>query len=957
MKPNIFSNDRAIHELRSLVVGTRIPDGAIPPRVGRVILIDRPVIRVRGGALLNSEDQVADDPAQLLRGGLKNAFGAHAGRLKEIAEEFSTSTGRIDVKDASNTWIPVGTGFLTKGDGEVGRMLTAGHVAASFLARDAIPILPRQRWTTPEYGPDNGLGDVRIVFEDDPDGGAVGLAITKLVWTHGRWDLALCEVQLDQPRPSLPIETHVDWADSDREPLAVFGYPIDGGHLPSQVTEDPLSSFLTDYLETKCICPGLATNAANSWGPMAQSLTTLQGDLRHEATTFGGNSGSPVFSVRTGKVVGLHYAGGAFEAGGIGPNPDDISANRCLHLPLALGEDRLRQEVLNEGDPDDRAPEVFGPNLISWSKFTIGSDDELEAMPVATQDTQLPPTLINAVLPDRPDDRDLEYQPGLLPMPSEVIPPRDANRLILNQRAAPACAAFALAAAINQQNRARNPDAPPVSTRMLFEFGKAHDEWIDDSAMGSSIRGVLKGFDHSGVCSAASAPFFASREWVLTRQAAREATNVTLAAYLRVAPKLNDFQVAINEIGSVLVSARIHNGWIRPSSRRIGKIPISRKIIGNHAFVIIGYDREGFIVQNSWGADWAAWKDRPGLAHWSYADWAQNLLDAWVFRLAANTPDGLDLMPRVGTPKGADAAEHLPRPRRHSLIGHVVHAESDRVIENGRFGLGIAPLVEAAAEVALDEDLQDIAFVYHDPFFATDLSLRIAGHLTPGFLANRICPLHILYGVDEMETYKSRLERDADVIRNRFAKDPIGKWRYFSRRAAALLGPALGRFEDGASKAAQRGGALWCATAPFAIDAVRRHRITMIAIGSGCFAADAQYRAMAEDAKQPIAQLIRIGCPTGLATLERAEYTPPIMEVRLSELIGSEDFGEWADLAAAARQAIATGRAFSGDATRELHSGASTLREAVTSAQVLNSIVSEITGRRPSPTRRFQPLH
>jgi hypothetical protein len=50
---------------------------------------------------------------------------------------------------------------------------------------------------------------------------------------------------------------------------------------------------------------------------------------------------------------------------------------------------------------------------------------------------------------------------------------------------------------------------------------------------------------------------------------------------------------------------------------------------GGHAFAIVGYDRDGFWIQNSWGADWG----RDGFCHVSYDDWLVNGTDVWVARL------------------------------------------------------------------------------------------------------------------------------------------------------------------------------------------------------------------------------------------------------------------------------------------------------------------------------------
>src|SRR5690606_12458022 len=212
---------------------------------------------------------------------------------------------------------------------------------------------------------------------------------------------------------------------------------------------------------------------------------------------------------------------------------------------------------------------------------------------------------------------------------------------------------------------------------------------------------------------------------------------VTLGAYYRLRPSIVDFQVAVTAVGAVLVSARVHRGWIRPKKRRIGRIPPRRGQIGAHAFVIVGYDRDGFLIANSWGEDWAAFRDRPGLAHWSYGDWAENLIDAWVMRLAPSAPKAFDIMPRIARHETASAsapgpAAGLPRPRRYSLIGHLVQAELDGIVHRGRTGIGLESLRETALYLASGagrKNFPHLLFVFHDPFLGPDTLVRLAGHM------------------------------------------------------------------------------------------------------------------------------------------------------------------------------------------------------------------------------------
>ncbi len=68
-----------------------------------------------------------------------------------------------------------------------------------------------------------------------------------------------------------------------------------------------------------------------------------------------------------------------------------------------------------------------------------------------------------------------------------------------------------------------------------------------------------------------------------------------------------------------------------PRPGKDGLIEFSEKLLGAHAFAIVGFDQKGFWIQNSWGEGWG----HEGFACISYDDWLQNATDVWVARLGA----------------------------------------------------------------------------------------------------------------------------------------------------------------------------------------------------------------------------------------------------------------------------------------------------------------------------------
>ena len=132
----------------------------------------------------------------------------------------------------------------------------------------------------------------------------------------------------------------------------------------------------------------------------------------------------------------------------------------------------------------------------------------------------------------------------------------------------------------------------------------------------------------------------------------KDAAGRPLGAYYRITyDAIADMQAAIVEVGAVYASGDVHTGWDDPGRKpaakaggrkRAGAAPAlksvptidwkpGRKPNGGHAFALVGYDDEGFIVQNSWGPDWGF----HGFARLTYADWLKNGSDAWVAAIGA----------------------------------------------------------------------------------------------------------------------------------------------------------------------------------------------------------------------------------------------------------------------------------------------------------------------------------
>ncbi|WP_447970192.1 C1 family peptidase [Nitrospira sp. M1] len=364
------------------------------------------------------------------------------------------------------------------------------------------------------------------------------------------------------------------------------------------------------------------------------------------------------------------------------------------------------------------------------------------------------------VLQDVPDARDWLYQPALIPLKQSVDAPK--GLYILDQKSEGACTGFAIAAAINYLNPLENRNYR-VSPRMLYEMAKRHDEWPGELYDGSSIRGAIQGWKHMGVCSEEFWPYRVGKKHRgdLTIERAKDARNNTVGAYYRVQPKISHFHAALNETGIIAVSAKVHRGWDNPKT---GIIAHHEKPEGGHAFVIVGYNDQGFWVQNSWGTKWG----QDGIALWTYEDWITNIMDAWVFRLALPTPQIFDLKPETAilTAKQEQKVEASPTPRSH-IAGHFVHVDDGHYSTSGRYWSTPEDVEQTAELVGKSTKYQHLLFYMHGGLNSPKASANRIAALKERFKSNGVYPFHIMYDTGLVEELKDLILRKENEASDR----------------------------------------------------------------------------------------------------------------------------------------------------------------------------------------------
>jgi len=252
---------------------------------------------------------------------------------------------------------------------------------------------------------------------------------------------------------------------------------------------------------------------------------------------------------------------------------------------------------------------------------------------------------------DAADLRDRLYQPAAISLPDEYppveemrkyLPAYDKAGLILDQGQEGACTGFGLSCVVNYLRWVKSglpAKMDSVSPRMLYTLARRHDEYEGENYEGSSCRGALKGWFNNGVCLEPDWPYSSERSSAATYGFAARAANVTLGVYYRIeTSSITDMQAAIAQHRAVFVSAFTHAGWNAVKRSKTPKTHADLPLIpfdgrrseeGGHAFALIGFNAQGFILQNSWGNRWGA----GGFAVIGYLDWLAHAMDAWVVSL------------------------------------------------------------------------------------------------------------------------------------------------------------------------------------------------------------------------------------------------------------------------------------------------------------------------------------
>lgn len=211
------------------------------------------------------------------------------------------------------------------------------------------------------------------------------------------------------------------------------------------------------------------------------------------------------------------------------------------------------------------------------------------------------------------DTRDYIYIGNLNKIP-EILDYRNELQPIRNQGSQGTCFAQTAACVKEWQEYKNNKFIQYFSPQFFYNnrFNNYDNDTNNDEGMYS--RDVMKLLKNIGICSEEIYPYGKIEDKSkISSEIYQEAKLNVIKSYARI-NSLIDLKKSLYENGPCLIAFPVYNYssqfWINNNNT----------MKGGHATTVVGYNKEGFIIRNSWGPDWG----NNGYCNYTYADWGSH---------------------------------------------------------------------------------------------------------------------------------------------------------------------------------------------------------------------------------------------------------------------------------------------------------------------------------------------
>lgn len=261
-------------------------------------------------------------------------------RSREIIDRAIRSVGRVELRGGRIDW--AGTGWLVADN----MLVTNRHVANEFSRRSG-------EGFTFRTGP-NGMISARIDFLqeiDNPETLEFKLIRPVHIEEEPGPDVSFFEIELTSGDTRLAGPINLADTIAETANVAIIGYPARDSRIPEP---DLMERLYGSVYDKKRLAPGAVTRLE-------------QTRLLHNCTTLGGNSGSVLLDLDSGKAVGLHFSG-SFLATNYAVRADVVSD---LLRRVRSGRSRRHEDTRASSIPLASSRNTVSPNAMASTSVSI----------------------------------------------------------------------------------------------------------------------------------------------------------------------------------------------------------------------------------------------------------------------------------------------------------------------------------------------------------------------------------------------------------------------------------------------------------------------------------------------------------------------------------------------------------------------------------------------------------
>ena len=220
------------------------------------------------------------------------------------------------------------------------------------------------------------------------------------------------------------------------------------------------------------------------------------------------------------------------------------------------------------------------------------------------------------IVPSPRDDRDWNSE-AIFDTSTKLLRTFDLRRKlnkVRNQGYQGTCAAHVAACMKEWQERKDVGFRGYMSSQFIYNN---RNNQTSSGMYGRDVMNILK---DKGCCTEETYPYEkieTSSE--IDKTFLEEASNYKIKGYARV-NTTDSLKRALLSNGPCYISFPVYN-----YSNYMWRQYKGEKKLGGHAMTVVGYDKKGFIIRNSWGAFW----DKGGYCHYPYGDWGSHY-EVWT---------------------------------------------------------------------------------------------------------------------------------------------------------------------------------------------------------------------------------------------------------------------------------------------------------------------------------------